>query len=186
PWWNDECPMTNAKRMTKHEARMALGQIDGVECVSVFVIRHSFVIGHSSFVISLPPGHRGDDGQLVAVLDRRGEVVEVTDVLVVEVDVDEAAPLAVVKKALDDAGALLAEVVEGGLHGAAADIDDRLAIGVLPHWGGNMNANRHETSKGMNCFRGPGVSPGPSVTQLRAGGCAEPAWQPAPPGSARR
>src|SRR5262249_18307953 len=35
-------------------------------------------------------GHGGDDRQLVAVVDRRGEVLQVADVLVVEVDVDEA------------------------------------------------------------------------------------------------
>src|SRR5262245_47897525 len=43
----------------------------------------------------LASGHRGNDAQLVAVLHRRVQVVEVADVLVIEVDVDEAAHLAV-------------------------------------------------------------------------------------------
>ena len=43
-------------------------------------------------------GHGGDDGQLVAVLDRRGQVVEIANVLVVEIEVDEAAHLAVVEQ----------------------------------------------------------------------------------------
>src|SRR5205085_7753051 len=61
-------------------------------------------------------GHRGDDAQLVAVLDGGGEVVEVANVLVVQVDVDEAAHLAVLKNALTDGGVLLRQCVEGGLH----------------------------------------------------------------------
>src|SRR4051812_35326236 len=38
-------------------------------------------------------GHGWDDAQLVAVLDGRAEVVQVADVLVVEVDVQEALQL---------------------------------------------------------------------------------------------
>src|SRR5579871_4301353 len=41
-------------------------------------------------------GHGGDDAQLVAVLDRGAEVVEVTHVLVVEVDVQKALDLGAV------------------------------------------------------------------------------------------
>src|SRR5262249_43461602 len=50
------------------------------------------------------PCDGGNDADLVAVLDGGGEVVEVADVLVVEVDVDEAAQLAVVEQALADGG----------------------------------------------------------------------------------
>src|SRR6516225_2922373 len=78
-------------------------------------------------------GHGGDDGQLVAVLDGGGQVVEVTDVLVVEVDVDEAAHLPALEDARHDAGVGLAEIVEDGLHRGAAGLDDGLALGVLPH-----------------------------------------------------
>src|SRR5262245_37137346 len=55
-------------------------------------------------------GHGGDDAQLVAVLQRGLEVVEVTDVLVVEVHVDEAAHLAVLKQPAGDPGVPGAEV----------------------------------------------------------------------------
>src|SRR5215469_15114527 len=44
-------------------------------------------------------GHRGDDGQFVAVLDRRGQVVEVAHVFLVEVQVHEAAHLPVLEDA---------------------------------------------------------------------------------------
>src|SRR5204863_8696071 len=74
-----------------------------------------------------------DDRQLVAVLDRRGEVVEVADVLVVEVDVDEPAQLPVVEEPGRQAGELAAEVVEHRLHGGAAGLDLLLAICMLPH-----------------------------------------------------
>src|SRR5665213_453480 len=45
-------------------------------------------------------GHRGDDRQFIAVLDRRGEIIEIANVLIVEVDVDELAHLAVLENAL--------------------------------------------------------------------------------------
>ena len=75
----------------------------------------------------------GDDGQHVAVLDRRLQVVEIADVFVVEVDVDEAAHLAVVEDSADDVRELAAERVEHLLNGGARQIDVRLAVGVLPH-----------------------------------------------------
>src|SRR5262245_39689183 len=53
------------------------------------------------------PGNGGNDRQLVAVLDRRREVVEVADVLVVEIDVDETAHLAVLEQPLGDRRVLL-------------------------------------------------------------------------------
>src|SRR6516165_9004324 len=43
-------------------------------------------------------GHGGDDGQRVAVLDRRIQVVQIADVLVVEVEIDEAARLAALEQ----------------------------------------------------------------------------------------
>src|SRR5262245_42767687 len=89
-------------------------------------------------------GHRRDDGQLVAVLDRRVEVLQVADVLVVEVDVDEPPHLGAVEDAGADAGAPGFEVFQGRLHGTAADLDDSLAASVLSHRGGDLNANGHD------------------------------------------
>src|SRR5262249_53133205 len=80
--------------------------------------------GISSAVSSVisAPGHGGNDAQLVAVLDRAGEVVEVADVLVVEVDVDKPADLAAVKEPVGDARVFLAQVLEYGLDRAAAGL----------------------------------------------------------------
>src|SRR5262249_10923659 len=80
---------------------------------------------------------------LVAVLDRCREVVKVADILVVEIDVDEAAHLAVLEQPPGDAGILLAEVVEQLLDGAAGRLDDRLVVGVLPHGSRALDAYRH-------------------------------------------
>src|SRR4051794_11772101 len=88
-------------------------------------------------------GDGGDDAQFVAVLERRLQVVEVADVLVVEVDVDEAAHLAVLEQPAGDAGVLGAEVVEHLPDAGALDLDDRLVFGVLPHRGGDMDSDRH-------------------------------------------
>src|SRR3954470_16484871 len=54
----------------------------------------------SSFSAMSAPSHSGNDGQLVAILDCRVQVVEEANVLVVEVDVDETLELALVEHAL--------------------------------------------------------------------------------------
>src|SRR5438552_967646 len=109
--------------------------------------------GTSSSAISAS-GDGGDDAQLVAVLDCRGEVVEVADVFVIEVDVDEAADLAVVKDARADAGVLLAQIVEGGLHRGTGNLHDGLAVRMLPHGGGDVNADGHSFSQQKYNHRG--------------------------------
>src|SRR5205085_11326694 len=91
-------------------------------------------------------GHGGDDRQLVAVLDRRGQVVQVADVLVVDVQVDEAAHLAVVEDALRQPGEAGSEVVQHRLDRVARGLHSGLALGVLPHRRGNLNTNRHDSS----------------------------------------
>src|SRR3954471_20410076 len=74
-------------------------------------------------------GDRGDDAQLVAVLDGGLHAVEVADVLVVEVDVDELADLvALVVEAGLDAGVLGDEGVEHFFDGGAGDFDGGLAL----------------------------------------------------------
>src|SRR6516162_1276167 len=87
----------------------------------------------SSCSAMLASGHGGDDGQLVAVLDGRGQVVEVTDVFLVEVQVHEPAHLTVLEDARRDTGGGRPEAVQHGLHRGAARLDDGLALGVLPH-----------------------------------------------------
>src|SRR4051794_10928966 len=61
--------------------------------------------------------HRRDDGQLVAVLDRRVQRLQEADVLVVEVDVHELPELAVVEQARGERRVLGSEIVEDPLHG---------------------------------------------------------------------
>src|SRR5207248_9922963 len=95
----------------------------------------------SSFIST--SSHRRDDRQLVAVLDRGVQIVEVADVLVVEVKVDEPPNLAVLHDALRDGRELLAKRVEHSLHGAAADFDDGLAFGVLAERGWYLDADGH-------------------------------------------
>src|SRR5438552_18129264 len=68
-------------------------------------------------------GHRGDDAHLVAVLDRRGEVAEIADVLIIEIHIDEAAHLAALKEPLGDAGVLPAQFLKGSLYRLARDLD---------------------------------------------------------------
>src|SRR5262249_59080255 len=72
--------------------------------------------GAGSLSLISTPGHRRDDRQLVAVLDRRGEVVQVADVLVVLVDVDEAPHGGPVEDAGGDARELRPHVVEDRFH----------------------------------------------------------------------
>src|SRR4051812_41810837 len=80
-----------------------------------------------------PSRDGGNDGQLVAILDGRGEVVQVADVLVVEEQVDEPAQDALIEQALRDAGVLRAQGVEDSLHGRAGQLDHGLSVGVLAH-----------------------------------------------------
>src|SRR5262249_28460838 len=100
-------------------------------------------------------GHRRDDRQLVAVFHRRVHVAQVTAVLVVEMEVDEAAPLPVLEDPARDGGDFLARVVEHGLARPAAGFHRCLAVGVLPHRRGYLNLHRHMTSPKLVFKRGP-------------------------------
>src|SRR5262249_43026187 len=89
------------------------------------------------------PRDGGDDAHIVAVLDRRRQIVEVADVLIVEIDVDEAAHLSILEESRRDAGILLAEIVEQVLDRAAGGLDDGLVVGMLPHGRGDVDAYGH-------------------------------------------
>src|SRR5439155_4402135 len=90
--------------------------------------------------------HCGNDADLVAVLDRRSQVVQIANVLVIEVDVHKTADLAVFENALDHGGKLLSQGVERSLDGRACHFHDGQAVGVLPHGRGNMDTDRHDVS----------------------------------------
>src|SRR5437879_2771946 len=91
-------------------------------------------------------GHRWHDGQVVAVLDGRGQAVQVTDVLVVQVDVEEPLNLPVVEDSSAEGGILGGDVLQHRADGAAAGLELGLAAGVLPHGGGDLNLDGHEFS----------------------------------------
>src|SRR5438105_1293457 len=78
-------------------------------------------------------GDRGNDAQLVAVLDGRGQVVKVANIFVIEVDVDESAHLPILEDTLGDRWELSCQVIQGTLYGASSNIDGCLALGMLPH-----------------------------------------------------
>src|SRR2546423_10397541 len=87
---------------------------------------------------------RRDDGKIVAVLQRRLEPGAEADVLVVPVDVDELAELAlVVVEPLPKAGVLLVELVECLRDIAGIDLDDGCAAGELSQRPGHTNLDRH-------------------------------------------
>src|SRR5262245_50134191 len=71
------------------------------------------------------PGDRGNDAHLVAASQRGAEVVQVSDVLVIEVNVDEAPHLAVIEEALRDSRELIAQVAEQVLNRGAVRFHHR-------------------------------------------------------------
>src|SRR5947209_7184556 len=90
--------------------------------------------------------HRRNDGQVVAVLDRGLQVVEVANVLVVEEQVDEAAQLAVVEEPARQGGKAGGQVVEDGLDGAPLGLHRGLALGVAAHGARDLDLDRHGCS----------------------------------------
>src|SRR5262249_57384134 len=111
-------------------------------------------------------GHGGDDGQLVAILDRRVQVLEVSDVLVIEIDVDEAARCArFLERAVGNSGKLPTEVLENGLDGGSGRRYLRLAAGVLPHRRRHIDLDRHEISS----LSTPPSSPSPDAPARNTG-----------------
>src|SRR5438270_11384002 len=95
-----------------------------------------------SWVMSTP-GHRGNDANLIAVLDAGLQAVQVANVLVVDVDIHEPADLPVFENAAGDAGIFRAEVVEQVLDRGPGGFDDRLVLRVLPHGSGDIDADGH-------------------------------------------
>src|SRR5690606_34772082 len=88
--------------------------------------------------------YRWDQRHLAAIGDRRVEVVEEADVLVVGEDVDEAAHLAVVVvETLRQPGVLLAEVLQHVTDSAPFDGDHIAAFGELSEWGRDSYVYSH-------------------------------------------
>src|SRR5438105_368278 len=87
--------------------------------------------------------HRGNDRQFVAVLDSCVEKVQVAHVLVIDVQIDESAHLAVLEQAAGDGGILRREGIKHGLDRMARDFNRRLALGMLPHRCRNLHLDSH-------------------------------------------
>jgi len=80
----------------------------------------------------LAAGDGGDDADFVAVLERRLAVFEEADVLLVDIDVDEAAHLAlVIHEAFLDAGEARLQFDDRLADGGGVDFDQLLVVGQL-------------------------------------------------------
>src|SRR5260370_928680 len=84
------------------------------------------------------------DGDLVALLERRGGALQEPDVFLVDVDVDEAAQLAaVLDQALLEAGELALERLDQVGDGGGVGLDLGRALGEGAQRGRNANENGH-------------------------------------------
>src|SRR5579862_4271268 len=110
-----------------------------------FVQHSAFSIHYSACSISSDPSRDGrHDADLVAGLHRRFQVLQKTDVFVVEVDVHEAVELVLAfEKAGLDAGGVRLEAVEDLADADAFGLHDVLAVGVAAERGGDADSNTH-------------------------------------------
>jgi len=87
-------------------------------------------------------GDGGNQRDGIAIFGGGGILAQVADVLVVEIDVDEAAYLAfVVEDLLAQVGEVGGERVQHFTHGGAGNGDGILAPGELPQRGRNQNSD---------------------------------------------
>ena len=91
-----------------------------------------------------PSGDRRDDADRVAGRDRRLLLLQVADIFVVQIDVDEAAQLALlVEQMVLQPGVLLRQIGEQLAHRRAVSLDRVLLIRVRPERCWNQNFRRH-------------------------------------------
>ena len=92
----------------------------------------------------MPAGHRRDDADRVAGLERRLILLQVADVFVVDVDVDEAAQLAfVVEQMLLQAAKPRRQVCKQLADGRAVELDDVELVGERTQRCGNVDFDGH-------------------------------------------
>jgi len=97
------------------------------------------------FVISLAAGDGGDDADFVAVLERRLAVFEEADVLLVDIDVDEAAHLAFfIHETFLDAGEARLQFDDRLADGGGVDFDQILVVGQLAERRGDADFFWHK------------------------------------------
>src|SRR5438270_10247927 len=92
------CSLEPTRKTTACSAASSSGLTPSSGGISGKTAAPSGTSGSSKSSAMSAPCHRGDDVQLVAVLDGAIEIIQVADVLFVEVDVDEAAQLAVLEE----------------------------------------------------------------------------------------
>ena len=93
----------------------------------------------------LSSGDGGDDADFVAVLERRLAVFEEADVLLVDIDVDEAAHLAlVIHEAFLDAGEARLQFDDRLADGGGVDFDQLLVVGQLAERRGDSDFFWHK------------------------------------------
>ena len=96
-------------------------------------------------LLDSPPRNRGHDADFITLLHWRFLVLEKADVLAVDVDVDEAAHVALrVEEAFADAGVLLVERGEEFAEGCALDLDGVEIVGQGPERGGDGDGYGHK------------------------------------------
>src|SRR5258705_5588395 len=126
---------------------------------------------------SATAGDGGDDGDLVARLERGLGALEKADVFLVDVEVDEAADLtAIVNEALLEARVLLLEVLDEAAHGVGGRLHLRLALGERAERRRNSYEYRHGMSPCFRLRRRLWISgrPAPGRTRPATGGWSRP------------
>src|SRR6266849_8456787 len=99
---------------------------------------------------------RGDDGDVIAGLERRLVALEEANVLLVDVDVDEAAHLAaLVHEALLEAGELRLQALDQAGDGVGLAFDLGLALRQRAQWRGDADEHGHGFSPSRRLSRRP-------------------------------
>ena len=102
-----------------------------------------FLILH--FELALAAGDGGDDADFVAIFERRLAVFEEADVLLVDIDVDEAAHLAFfIHETFLDAGEARLQFDERLADGGGVDFDELLVVGQLAERRGDADFFWHK------------------------------------------
>ena len=93
-------------------------------------------------------GNGGDDANFVAIVELGVLIVQKSDILAVDVEVDESTQLALlIAEASLDAWKLLIELVKQVMNAATFAFDAGLVAGKFLQWGWNQNFDRHVGKK---------------------------------------
>src|ERR1035438_2328179 len=125
--------------------RCCVGEVPFVAGIFFLGVAINFGISDLRFKISLAARDGGDDADFVAVFERRLAVLEEADVLLVDIDVHEAADFAfVVHQALGDAGEARLQFDDRLADGGGVDFDQLLVVGQLAERRGDADFFWHK------------------------------------------